>query len=166
MGTTDSLHANTVAMLQGSSHLRVQGNAEMKFGASAKYVLDAGAIQVMEFETCTGKTGNISNRGITHFLTTSDSEYTLGRPVLGYVKKIVFGAKNDTSNIQKVLPTSKGIKVGGYSSTNTGIFCSSFAAKVKEGAYVELLGLSSAKWLVTGKSSTNVVALTFTSATG
>lgn len=155
--STDGLHLKTVAMLQGSSHLRVQSSAEFKFAA--------GSIPIWGYETCTGKTGSISNRGVTVFISTADAQLTIGRPVQGYWKKIVFQAKKATSCIQKVLPTSKGIKLG-VGSTNTGIFCSSFANKHMEGAYIELLGHSTYQWLILGKSSTNVVSLTLTSATG
>ena len=155
--STDGLHLKTVAMLQGSSHLRVQSSAEFK--------LAPGAIPILDFETCTGKTGNISNRGVTVFISTADAELTLGRPVKGYWKKIIFQAKAKTSCLQTVMPTSKGVKLG-VGSTNTGIFCSSFATKHTDGAYIELLGYSTYQWLVLGRSSTDVVKINITSATG
>jgi len=157
MSSTEGLHPKTVAMLQGSSHLRVQSSAEFKMAA--------GSIPILEFERCTGKTGNVSNRGVSVILSTADVSLDLGRPQAGYWKRLIFQCKKATSCIQEIRPTSKGIKFG-VGSSETKVTCSSFTDKHKVGAHLDLLGYDTGHWMIMARSTTDAVVFTFTSDTG
>ena len=157
MSSTEGLHLKTVAMLQGSSHLRVQSSAEFQVAAGAKFNL--------MYERCTGKTGNISNRGVSVILSTADCSLDIARPEAGAWKRLIFQCKKATSCIQEIRPTSKGIKFG-VGSTETKVTCSSFADKHKVGAHLDLLGYDTGHWMIMGRSTTDAVVFTFTSDTG
>lgn len=163
MSSTEGLHPHTVAMLQGSSHLRVQSSAEFQLADGAKFTW----MYTRSTVAGAGNKGTISNRGITIFKTTgtggdSTTIYTLARPYQGAYKKIVFVSINATSNRQRVVTSSKGVKIG---TSNTSIIATSHATKLLHGYSVELLGLSTYQWqIITPASTLGCVILT--SATG
>jgi hypothetical protein len=168
--STDGLHLKTVAMLQGSSHLRVQSSAEFQVAAGAKYVL----VPNLTTFSGAGNKGTLPRDGITIWTCTGTGDNstciaTLPAPAIGSYKMIVFRAVNATSNRQRVVTSSKGVKIG---TSHTSIIATSNANKLtNSGPAVQLIGLSTSRWMLMNFASTNSTSVgglgvTLTSATG
>ena len=168
--STDGLHLGTVAMLQGSSHLRVQSSAEFQVAAGA-------VVKLMPSLTTfsgAGNKGSVSKSGLTVWTCTgtgNDSTCiaTLPAPIIGAVKTIMFRCVNATSNTQRLVTSSKGVKIG---TSNTSILATSHANKIIWGAGVELIGVSTFRWLIKSINDgqfalpSTETFLSFTSSTG
>jgi hypothetical protein len=137
-------------------------------GAKLKYVPSLSTI------AGAGNKGTLTRDGISVITTTGTGDnstciWTLPAPAIGSYKKIVFRAVNVTSNSQRVVTSSKGVKIG---TTCTSILCTSHANKIIWGAAVELVGISTSQWFITGWQEgqiglpTTETFLSFTSCTG
>lgn len=171
MSSTEGLHLKTVAMLQGSSHLRVQSSAEFQVAAGAKLKF----VPSLSTVAGAGNVGTLTRDGISVITTTGTGDnstciWTLPAPAVGSWKKIIFRCVNATSNRQRVVTSSKGVKIG---TSQTSIIATSHARKIIWGNSIELVGVSTFRWAIASEYAGSLVVpttvhsyLVFTSATG